>query len=236
MLKVGLRFPLSSFHRELLQHLGLSVNQVSPNAWRVFIAVEVLYGVMSDGVRRLTVWEFLNYYRPNEIDKSRGMYSFIPRSPLLRLVYKTPNSNRNWKSNYFFLEGNEWMGRPGDTEFIPVNTTWGILHLSGMHPSVCMSTFNYSVYTFPNSFNRSLSVVWRRPQITLEEWSFLERIFNKTKPEERTWAKLVTLNTIYWYCDEPEPTPEAIRYDNRVCQCKSVTNTCLNFWISLPYS
>ena len=55
MLKVGLRFPLSSFHRELLQHLGLSVNQVSPNAWRVFIAVEVLYGVMSDNARRLTV-------------------------------------------------------------------------------------------------------------------------------------------------------------------------------------
>ena len=32
MLKVGLRFPLSSFHRELLKYLGLSVNQVSPNA------------------------------------------------------------------------------------------------------------------------------------------------------------------------------------------------------------
>ena len=32
MLKAGLRFPLSSLHRELLQHLGLSVNQVSPNA------------------------------------------------------------------------------------------------------------------------------------------------------------------------------------------------------------
>ena len=32
MLKVGLRFPLSSPHRELLKYLGLSVNQVSPNA------------------------------------------------------------------------------------------------------------------------------------------------------------------------------------------------------------
>ena len=37
MLKAGLRFPLSSLHRELLKYLGLSVNQVSPNAWRVFI-------------------------------------------------------------------------------------------------------------------------------------------------------------------------------------------------------
>ena len=32
MLKEGLRFPLNSLHRELLKYLGLSVNQVSPNA------------------------------------------------------------------------------------------------------------------------------------------------------------------------------------------------------------
>ena len=31
MLKAGLRFPLSSLHRELLKYLSLSVNQVSPN-------------------------------------------------------------------------------------------------------------------------------------------------------------------------------------------------------------
>ena len=97
--------------------------------------MEVLYGVMSDGARRLTVREFLNCYCPNEIDKSRGMYSFVPRSPLLRLVYETPDSNRNWKSRYFFLKGNKWMGRLGDTEFMPIDTTWGILHPFGIHPS-----------------------------------------------------------------------------------------------------
>ena len=32
MLKARLRLPLSSLHRELLKYLGLSVNQVSPNA------------------------------------------------------------------------------------------------------------------------------------------------------------------------------------------------------------
>ena len=30
-LKAGLRFPLSSWHRELLKYLGLSVSQISPN-------------------------------------------------------------------------------------------------------------------------------------------------------------------------------------------------------------
>ena len=64
VLKAGLRFPLNFLKRELPQHLGLSVSQISPNAWRVFIAMEVLYGVMSNGARSLTVQEFLHCYRP----------------------------------------------------------------------------------------------------------------------------------------------------------------------------
>ena len=106
MLKVRLRFPLSTLHRELLKYLGLFVTQISPNAWRVFIAMEILYGAMTDGARRLTVHEFLHCYRPDEIDRSRGMYSFANRS------------------RYFFLEGDGWMGRPGETEYMPVDTTW----------------------------------------------------------------------------------------------------------------
>ena len=41
VLKAGLRFPLNFLKRELLKYLGLSVNQISPNAWRVFIAMEL---------------------------------------------------------------------------------------------------------------------------------------------------------------------------------------------------
>lgn len=77
-----------------------------------------------------------------------------------------------------------------------------------------------------NTFNRPLFVVWERPQVTLEQWSFLEKKFAKTKLEERTWAKLVTLDTIYWYCDRLEPTPEAHHYDSQMRERKSVTNTC----------
>ena len=110
MLKAGLRFPLTRLHRQLLHYLGLSVNQVSPNAWRVFIGVKVLYGSMSTGKKRLTVKEFFHCYRPVEITKSWGMYSFVARKPLLRLVSDTPDSNRDWKSRYFFMDGDEWMG------------------------------------------------------------------------------------------------------------------------------
>ena len=98
MLKAGLRFPLNFLHRKLLKYLGLSVSQISPNAWRVFIVMEVLYGAMSNGARSLTVQEFLHCYRPEEIDKSKGMYSFVPRKFVLKVIFETPNSNRDWKT------------------------------------------------------------------------------------------------------------------------------------------
>uniref|UniRef100_A0A7N2MSX9 Uncharacterized protein n=1 Tax=Quercus lobata TaxID=97700 RepID=A0A7N2MSX9_QUELO len=161
VLKAGLRFPLSTLHRELLHYLGLSVTQISPNAWRVFIAMEILYGAMSNGERRLTVREFLHCYRPDEIDRSRGLYRFASRSPLLKVIFETPDSNRDWKSRYFFLEGDRWMNRPGETEYMPVDTTWGII----------------------NQARRG------RPQVSLEEFSFLEKVCRKAKPDERTWAK-----------------------------------------------
>ena len=67
----------------------------SPNAWRVFIAMEVLYGAISNGARRLTVREFLHCYRPDEIDKSMGIYSFVPKSPWLKVIFEIPDSNRD---------------------------------------------------------------------------------------------------------------------------------------------
>ena len=84
--------------------------------------MEVLYGAMSDGARRLTVKEFFHCYRPDEIAQSKGMYSFVPRSPLLRIVCETLDSNRNRKSQYFFMEGDEWMCHPGDIDHMPINT------------------------------------------------------------------------------------------------------------------
>ena len=123
MLKASLRFPLNSLHRELLKYLGLSVSQISPNAWRVFIAMEVLYGAMSNSVRSLTEWEFLHCYRPVEVDKSKGMYSFVPRKSVLKVIYENSDFNRVWKSHYFFLEGDGWMCHPGEMDYMPVDKT-----------------------------------------------------------------------------------------------------------------
>ena len=145
VLKASLRFPLNSLHRELLKYLGLSVSQISSNAWRVFIAMEVLYGAMSDDVRSLTVQEFLHCYHPDEIDKSKGMYSFVPRKFVLKVIYETPDSNHDWKSRYFFLEGNGWMCHPGETDYMPVNKTWEILDPS----SIYIRHVVYVLFYFP---------------------------------------------------------------------------------------
>ena len=107
MLKAGLRFLLSTLHCHLLQYLGLVVTQISLDAWRVFLGAE----------------EFFHRYLPSEITQSKGMYSFMPRSPLLRLVCDTPDSNRNWKGRYFFLQGDEWMCHPSEQEYMLVDKT-----------------------------------------------------------------------------------------------------------------
>ena len=120
---IYLRFPLNSLHRKLLKYLGLSVSQISPNAWRVFIAMEVLYGAMSNGARSLMIQEFLHCYHLDEIDKSKGMYSFVPRKFVLKVIYETLDFNRVWKSRYFFLEGDSWMCHLGGTDHMPVDKT-----------------------------------------------------------------------------------------------------------------
>ena len=83
--------------------------------------------------------EFFHCHRLTEIVQFKGMYSFVPRSPLLRLVCDTPDSNRNWKSRYSFMEGDEWMCHLGDHEYVPIDTTWGIMPPYGMHPSIFKS-------------------------------------------------------------------------------------------------
>ena len=98
--------------------------------------MEVLYRAMFDGAQRLMVKEFFHCYRLDEIAQSKGMHSVVLRSSLLRLVYETVDSNRNWKSRYFFMEGDEWMCRLGDTKCIIVEKKWGILPPSGMNPYI----------------------------------------------------------------------------------------------------
>ena len=55
MFATGLRLQLTELHHQLVDFLGLSISQIAPNAWRIFIGVEVLSGRLSEGNHRPTV-------------------------------------------------------------------------------------------------------------------------------------------------------------------------------------
>lgn len=40
----GLRLPLSFLHHRLASYIGMSINQIAPNSWRIFIGADVLWG------------------------------------------------------------------------------------------------------------------------------------------------------------------------------------------------
>ena len=103
MFAAGLRLPLTALHRQLADFLSLSVTQIALNAWRTFIGAEILWGRLSGGNHQLSLDEFFYYYRPHHIASSKGTYHFNARDKNLRLVSDMPDSNRNWKSRYFFV-------------------------------------------------------------------------------------------------------------------------------------
>ena len=112
VLAAGLRLPLTALYHQLADFMGLSVSQITPNVWRIFIMAEILWGRLSGGNRQLLLDEFFYCYRPQHIVSSKGIYHFAARGKDLRLVSDMPDSNRNWKSRYFFILGTDWVCRP----------------------------------------------------------------------------------------------------------------------------
>jgi len=134
MFAAGLRLPLTALHRQLVDFLGISVTQIAPNAWRTFIGAEILWGSFSGGHRQLTLDEFFYCYRPHHIASSKGTYHFNAREKGLRLVSDMPDSNRNWKSRYFFVEGTDWVCRQEEWATMPrgyFDNTWAFVRDSG---------------------------------------------------------------------------------------------------------
>ena len=89
-LLVGLRLPLNAFSREILNRLGIGINQLHPNAWRLIIFMQIFWREVFDRNRSLTMDEFQYYYKPLEISQSLGIYQFFARGSNYRLVRSLP--------------------------------------------------------------------------------------------------------------------------------------------------
>ena len=129
--------------RQLSNFLGLSVSWIAPNTWRIFIGVEILWGHLSGGNCQLLLDEFFYCYKPQHIVSSQGIYHFAARKKALRLVSDMPDSNKNWKGRYFFVQGTDWVCRLEEWVTMPhgFDNTWGIVKDLGLAPSVFTLTF-----------------------------------------------------------------------------------------------
>ena len=96
--------------------------------------MQVLWREVFEGDRPLTVDEFLFCYKPSEINQSQGFYQFTAKGSDYRLINSLVSSDRNWKTEFFFVSG-FWSGHPvevGRDTFAPYTGELGNLRLEGM--------------------------------------------------------------------------------------------------------
>uniref|UniRef100_A0A2N9FX99 Uncharacterized protein n=1 Tax=Fagus sylvatica TaxID=28930 RepID=A0A2N9FX99_FAGSY len=123
----GLRFPIPSFVRELLDYLSLASGQVGLNGWRTIISCMVMWRVSSNGQEDLSVDKFLFCYEPCQIAQSLGFWTFKHRDADTRIVQGLPSSDRIWKDRYVFVYGDNWERLPQEDhrDFVKVRWSWG---------------------------------------------------------------------------------------------------------------
>ena len=143
MFVAGLRLPLTVLHRRLANFLDLSVSQITPNAWKIFIGAEILWCRLSERNCQLSPDEFFWCYKPQHIISSQGIYHFVAQKKALRLVSDMPDSNRNWKGRYFFVKGTDCVCRSEEWDIMPhgLDNTRGIVKDLGLMPSTFAFTF-----------------------------------------------------------------------------------------------
>ena len=138
--QAGVRFPLQSFVRDLLDFLSLAPGQVAPNGWQTLLSYMVMWRVSSNEQEDLMVEEFLLCYEPCQITVSPGFWMFKHRDLEMRIVQGLPSFNRTWKDGYVFVCGDNWERLPWEEasgDFTRVRRSWGTPSPSG----VCFSSY-----------------------------------------------------------------------------------------------
>jgi len=74
----------------------------------------------------------------------------VVRKKELKLVSDMPDSNRNWKGRYFFVQGTDWVCSQEEWVTMPhgFENTWGIIKDSGLVPFTSSLFFIYLFQVF----------------------------------------------------------------------------------------
>ena len=86
--------------------------------------MQILCREVFGGDRSLTVDEFLFFYKPSEISQSISFYQYTARGRNYRLIKSLASSDRNWKTEFFFVSG-FWAGNPVDVGRDTLHLTLG---------------------------------------------------------------------------------------------------------------
>ena len=105
--------------------------------------MQVLWREVFEGDRPLIVDEFLYCYKPLEINQSLGFYQFTAKGKDFRLIKSLVISDRNWKTEFFFVS-NFWVRHlveVGRDPFAPYTRELGNLRPEGMFIIVIILLF-----------------------------------------------------------------------------------------------
>ena len=102
----GLCFPIHPFIIELLTHFRIASRQLMPNSWRIVVScMEIwLAATVEDMIK---VDELVHLYRLKE-SKEYGYYKPVPWVQETRIVRDLPLSFWYWKSQFFFVSGDDF--------------------------------------------------------------------------------------------------------------------------------
>ena len=100
----GLRFPLHTFIKRVLQHFNVCPSQLSPNFWGILIGLLVFFRDMGLGVPSIA--PFLDLFSVKEA--TEGFLYFSKRSSAPLSISDLPSSHKIWKEHYFFVSGRSW--------------------------------------------------------------------------------------------------------------------------------
>ena len=183
--------------------------------------MQVLWREVFEGNRHLTVDEFLYCYKPSEINQSLGFYQFTARGKDYRLIKSIVSSDKNWKTEFFFVSG-FWAGCPHEVSqdpFPPYTGELGNFRLEGMLVVVILLWCNYICRRLYNNFFFFFFAGARRPHLGR---FYIERIQKVRLHTDRAFHSLVSLQRLATCGLGPNPSSEALALELTIRRRKSV--------------